>query len=357
MTPAPERVDITPRGEAPSRAPFWDVARGLGIVLVVYGHVARGLMAAGILPNARPWANLDTVIYSFHMPLFFFISGHFFPASYAKWGPLRLMRQKLGTIAYPYVCWSLLQGTVEYALAGITNHGARPAVSQILFTPIDQFWFLYALFFIVALGTAVYALRVHAPWILLVISLVFFFADMSEASWVGFGYVGYYLLFFSLGATTAHFCIPRPAPSNTQSLLIGLLSFAALMSFNRLSQSDLSHSLFWLQRSIALGCALSGLILIFSAARLFSGRLAAAFSLLGRRSMQIYVLHILSASGARILLVRLLGLHDAGLQLFVGLTAGLLLPVLVAEIAFRFGAQGIFEWPRRSSGPTLMAGR
>ncbi|MDR5790074.1 acyltransferase family protein [Caballeronia sp. LP003] len=55
-----------------------DAARGIGIVLVVLGH------AIG-LPE---W--LFRVIYSCHMPLFFFLSGYLFNG---KRGPLEVMRR------------------------------------------------------------------------------------------------------------------------------------------------------------------------------------------------------------------------------------------------------------------------
>lgn len=52
-----------------------DYAKAIGIVLVVYGHVVRGLLNAGILQDAEFHGLVDSVIYSFHMPLFFFLSG------------------------------------------------------------------------------------------------------------------------------------------------------------------------------------------------------------------------------------------------------------------------------------------
>jgi fucose 4-O-acetylase-like acetyltransferase len=55
-----------------------DYAKGLGILLVVYGHVSRGVFNAGIKVDAELFKLVDSVIYSFHMPLFFFLSGLFF---------------------------------------------------------------------------------------------------------------------------------------------------------------------------------------------------------------------------------------------------------------------------------------
>ena len=46
-----------------------DIAKGIGILLVVYGHLHNPI---------------NTFIYAFHMPLFFFLSGFFIKN--VKWG-------------------------------------------------------------------------------------------------------------------------------------------------------------------------------------------------------------------------------------------------------------------------------
>ena len=48
-----------------------DYAKAIGIVLVVYGHVARGLHNAGLLVDEGLFTLVDSVVYSFHMPLVF----------------------------------------------------------------------------------------------------------------------------------------------------------------------------------------------------------------------------------------------------------------------------------------------
>jgi fucose 4-O-acetylase-like acetyltransferase len=65
-----------PQAQAPKRDATWDIARGIGMVLVIYGHLLEPI-----------YQNLDwkvrfesaavqwQVIYSFHMMLFFLISG------------------------------------------------------------------------------------------------------------------------------------------------------------------------------------------------------------------------------------------------------------------------------------------
>lgn len=52
------------------RIPFWDNIKGLLIILVVFGHFIYGIEGSAV-------NFLNTLIYSFHMPAFVFVSGYF----------------------------------------------------------------------------------------------------------------------------------------------------------------------------------------------------------------------------------------------------------------------------------------
>lgn len=54
-----------------------DIAKGLAITLVVYGHCYRGLVAAGYFSETRWLSVVDYCIYTFHMPVFFLYLGYF----------------------------------------------------------------------------------------------------------------------------------------------------------------------------------------------------------------------------------------------------------------------------------------
>ena len=54
-----------------------DIAKGFGIILVVLGHCLDGLIASNYFPTTVLWPTLAVwTIYTFHMPLFFVVSGH-----------------------------------------------------------------------------------------------------------------------------------------------------------------------------------------------------------------------------------------------------------------------------------------
>ncbi len=80
MTATSLDVEQVPSAERrPERAPAarlgWvDSVRGIGIVLVFYGHVLQ----KGVSPANHSAADQLRLVYSFHMPLFFMLAGFFF---------------------------------------------------------------------------------------------------------------------------------------------------------------------------------------------------------------------------------------------------------------------------------------
>ena len=111
-------LEAAPRAAAPSvvaptrRFEFIDAAKAIGIVLVVLGHAP-----------GRPDA-VATLIYGFHMPLFFFISGYLLSPQRAD-GPLRMaIARSARSLLTPYAFFFAV--SLAYWLA--TRHlGARAA--------------------------------------------------------------------------------------------------------------------------------------------------------------------------------------------------------------------------------------
>lgn len=88
-----------------SRDLSFDFIKGVLIILVVVGHVIQGLYGIDV-PDV--WENpLFNVIYTFHMPLFIFISGYFFYHSLKS--PLSsLIKKKFLRLIVPSFVWSSL---------------------------------------------------------------------------------------------------------------------------------------------------------------------------------------------------------------------------------------------------------
>ena len=145
------------------RSEALDIAKGIGIILVVLGH-------AGV-PN-------NTYIYQFHMPFFLLLSGFLFNTVES---PKFFIVKKLKSIYIPFVFWNLLTSGFwlyynKWDIAQLVKHW----ILIILTLNKDGFfwgatWFMGALFVISVLYMILdYALREvkNREWILLGIFIV-----------------------------------------------------------------------------------------------------------------------------------------------------------------------------------------
>lgn len=120
------------------RLNYLDMAKGIGIILVVAGH--SGLCGDGLLA----WLS------SFHMPLFFVISGMLLSHRQEEARPLaQSARKKAYSILLPYFTFSLIYLLIEliYRLWKHQELSLSDAVLQsVSFYGISVLWFLPALF-------------------------------------------------------------------------------------------------------------------------------------------------------------------------------------------------------------------
>ncbi|MCB2100414.1 MAG: acyltransferase family protein [Rhodobacterales bacterium] len=95
---------FSPPNTSSPRIPMLDVARFYGIVLVYYGHVVERMMYLG-----APGAALQyKFIYSFHMPLFFVLSGFIAAEGWRALGPGAFAKSRLASRVLPYLVFNLL---------------------------------------------------------------------------------------------------------------------------------------------------------------------------------------------------------------------------------------------------------
>ena len=68
------------------RLTYMDIAKGIGIVCVIIGHMGN--------------AGVNRIVFSFHMPLFFLIAGYFMPS---KISPKEILHKRLKRLIGPYI--------------------------------------------------------------------------------------------------------------------------------------------------------------------------------------------------------------------------------------------------------------
>ncbi|QDD91537.1 acyltransferase family protein [Pseudomonas oryzihabitans] len=318
-----------------------DYAKAIGIVLVVYGHVVRGLLNAGILQDAEFHGLVDSVIYTFHMPLFFFLSGLFFYSSFIKRGTGGLLVNKIDTIVYPFLVWSLLQGSVEALMSRYTNGGVSFSEVLTVWEPRQQFWFLYALFLVFCLAMLAY--RWAKPLAFFAVfafgALVYLFQNAGPEDFF-FTFTAQNFVFFAFGVWFNNFKQAIEEQAGRVMLGSGLLFIVLEYWFHGLL------GLVYTDRGLAtLVLALNGIIFVTSTCMVLAQRPLQWVLTLGALSMPIYVMHVLSGSGARIILSKGLHINDGLLHIVLGCAFGILVPVAVAKLLEARNINGLFEAP------------
>lgn len=139
--------------EMKDRLPWIDITKGIAIILVVLGHVVTSFYNSGLLNDSKLFELVYNFIYSFHMPLFFFISGFLAykkDESFTK----KSVIVKILSYAIPYVVFSVLLWLFHYTLhlvapLSVNNVYSIEDLLLIPIYPLTFMWFIYALMCIV----------------------------------------------------------------------------------------------------------------------------------------------------------------------------------------------------------------
>ncbi|MEM8638197.1 MAG: acyltransferase [Cyanobacteria bacterium P01_G01_bin.54] len=322
---------------------FWvDYAKGIGITFMVLGHVIRGLSRSNLLTEHHWLLGLDQWIYAFHMSLFFFLSGLFVQSSLRK-STRSLMVQRLKRMVYPYFLWSLMQGTLKIILPQQSNDSVTISnLLDIFHTPLDQFWFLYVLFLLLAIHTVCNKFIIPNTLFLGITALltVIYVNQLPFGDWGVFYILARYILSFAAGVY-----LGVQKMSHLQSLKSPLLLAIALLTgailtigvgFGFSENQLMSYPL----AACGVLMAISIAMMLVRLDRL--GRLV----IFGKYSLQIYLAHVLIIAAGRILVLKLFGYTDVYVHTILGLLIGIYVPLWLQEICQKYKFNYLFAWGR-----------
>lgn len=189
-----------------------DIMKVIGIILVVLGHVTRMYTKDGLIPQVDDtgvMGIITRVIYSFHMPLFVFISGMTFAfvsirkSSYQRFSSF--VKNKAKRLMIPYFAFAIL-----WVLPFMCGFGFRdflPYFIKGIILSLDSrhLWYVWMLFnvFLMFYLFRMVVLRYKLPqYSLLVISAILFVLEKLWGGKLPYFQIDsslYYLLWFSLG--------------------------------------------------------------------------------------------------------------------------------------------------------------
>lgn len=335
-----------PAAVAPGRIAWVDFVKGVGILLVIFGHVWRGCANAGLAIDSALYGAVDRAVYLFHMPLFFFLAGLFLAHALRGRSVARYVRDRAEQLIVPLLLWSYLSAVFRVLAGGAATRGGLSLQDVLLypFVANDIYWFLWALFLIqVALAAALRAPGLSGRLLmagLVGASLAVVTAGLSLPV---IGTALHYLPYLALGYAARHAARWRFGAA------AGLAGAAAFVGAEILGQALNPPGLPGL---LLASAALLGFTAMLAAlqTRTAASAPTRALTFLGARSMPIYLAHVIALAGARAVALRL-GITELGPHLVIGCLAGLLLPLALDRLAAHRGwevALGFAPLSRRS---------
>ena len=170
------KLHIGSEGTGEQQKPPYNVAFGilsaLAILMIVAGHQGYDILTVGGL---FPY-------YSFHVPLFMFISGYFYREEEES-RPFAYLKRKAGRLLLPYFIWNVIYGIVAWALRAFGGFAMGEAISfKTLFVSpflngyqfIYHFaaWFVPVLFIVEVMNLCMRLLlrwlRINSEWLILI---------------------------------------------------------------------------------------------------------------------------------------------------------------------------------------------
>jgi fucose 4-O-acetylase-like acetyltransferase len=330
------------------RKEWIDYAKGIGIILVVYGHLLSSGYHDGLNIPGHFYELSRNIIYSFHMPLFFLLSGLLVEESLQKRGPREYVIDKLKKIAYPYFLWSAMQIFIEAMFSDHTQSGTTLSnLFTIWYLPWGQFWFIYALFFMHIIHAVLSGTGRLAKPILLIIGIILFFNPLSTETAALFEF-SIYFVYFVFGILLNHYFFMMERleirPIFILMLLVILVTCGILIYSNSTRSDPFGH-LFYLYLSVV------GILFCTSLAQYLARKNFLPFiRVFGMYSLPIYLVHMIAGAGTRLILSNYLHLQNWVLLILVSLLVALIAPILLQRLSEKAGFPYFFELPKKQ-GP------
>ncbi|MUL46244.1 acyltransferase [Mycobacterium sp. CBMA293] len=327
-----------------------DVARGVAIIAIALVHVVRGLTASGRLDSAYA----DVVARSaglWCLTVFAFVGGTFVPRAVQRDGLQPYLKERITRIVVVYLIWEVIQGTVRLIAGGDANHHRSIVETFDFWRPDVQLWYLPFLVLVTLFFVPMQPwLTNHAPWALAIaaaVSFTYWGFDGGYIGTQGTGLVVFFVAGLVAGTTKVQSVLDRFGAAQAAAISVVLLPVTGFLCVRT---TAILPTYFWFQHTparvvigIALTMVASPAILLFGHA----ARNSRFLSLCGRRSLDIYLAHIVLSSGARIVLIKL-GVVNLWVILTLSFLVSIAGSLLVSTALRRSGLGWLFDGPNWS---------
>ena len=323
-----------------SRISWIDSCKGFAIILVVLGHVSYGYMAAECFPqDARFLEVLYNCIYSFHMPLFFTLSGFVFCKAYCmKQGNAkeRFLIKCLNLI-WIYTIFSVLQWCFKMLFSGSVNQNVSINDLLLLYvSPMAPYWYLYVLLIYYVVFHWCYR-RFELKHLILISLFAGIINNVIKMDCTfPISQILYHMLFFVLGIFLASAWTQSSLPKWQGAVSVALAICAVI--YSGINGIDLIYPI---KCGIAVVCVVA-VIYLFTTVSILENNKFLIFC--GRFSLEIYVIHSFITAGNRTILPKL-GITNFIISFTINSIMAILIPIVLAIIMKKIGIYKIVYTP------------
>lgn len=306
------------------RIEYIDAIKGFAAICVIIGHVCDGYLQSGLFGNGGFLSVLFKLIYSFHMALFFILSGFLFYNAYVKDDGTvnkEKFKPQLINIGYVYVLFSVIIWVFKILSGRFVNNTVSIRDLLLIWTKaISPYWYLYVLFFCYLLAALFIKIKIN-PYLLLGIGLACnigsnFFGNFNTVSEIP--KILYYFIIFMIGCfwkkRTDLFEKHRKKIYIFSGCSIVLLAVVWPFS-GRIDKVPVANVI------IAVGISFLFIFLFEKVKFLGSNRF---LQYCGKRALEIYVIHCFFTAGFRVILARI-GITSSVLSLIINTVLSLFL--------------------------------
>lgn len=330
-----------------------DIAKGLAIVAIAFGHVWRGLYNGGIVVDESMFQSVDRLTYMWHLSVFALTAGLFVERGMRREGAWNYVLHRNAGFLWLYLVWTLLQGVIEILASRFANSPANWTDVLKIWLPTTQLWFLGWLALMLAITAAI------KPWCTKSRQFIFLgvVAGISLSTWglngdilgsKGLGISIFFGMGLAIGGKRITDWISRIHVYG--ALAIGAIAMGVAIFLTEIvtSTPPTMSGDFRTPMSVMLGFLASAVAV---AACLFLSRVLSKLKIfgfiayLGRESMTIFLGHVLFQSGLRIVLSAV-GVESVVLHLAVGLGGAIVGPLIISWILKRIRIEWIFGSPK-----------
>ncbi len=316
-----------------ARLGWVDYARGLAILLVIFRHTMIGLKRSNVVISDNIFY-IQEFLLNVRMPVFFILSGVFLGATIKKSTIVKVVKNKVSNLLYPYLLWSVILITFQIVLSSYTNsQRSWTDYKYILYQPreLDHLWYLLALFNTTILFLLVQSMVginniVH---FLLAIVLYYFHPLVYEYSLLSDIMYNYVFLVFGVmmyNRIRELESLKLKSLFIVLGLTIPLFVLGQLFWLNNITSNYQPTKSFYILPFLVI-IFIASVVYYLVSRILYAMQVAKFLAWIGKYSLYIYIVHVFVIALVRVLFIKFFDIDNQYLLIGASMILGIVIPV------------------------------